>query len=151
MKKTKYILLAFLLTFLVGCSGTTYTPKVPYPGIPDAPSGGGGGGEGPGGGGEELPEEKNMVVNFYLNYSNSDEPIYTMEWYSLTPLKAIPDEAKLTDADAPDPLYPHFLGYSEYPSSIDDSHLWNFETDYKQSNVLSLYGIWVSNQKGEMI
>ena len=24
---------------------------------------------------------------------------------------------------------------------------WNFETDYKQSNILSLYGIWVS--KGE--
>ena len=149
MKKTKYLLLAFLLTFLVGCSGSTYTPNIPYPGIPDDP--GSGGGDPGGGGGEEDPGEFNMVVNFYLNYSNSDEALYTMNWYSLKPLGSMPEEAKLTDVDAPDPLYPHFLGYSEYPSSLDGSHLWNFETDYKQSNVLSLYGIWVSEQKGESI
>ena len=55
-----------------------------------------------------------------------------------------PEEAKLTDADAPDPLYPTFLGYSEYSSSIDEDHIWDFAKDYKQSNILKLYGIWVS-------
>ena len=144
MKKTKYILLAFLLTFLVGCSGTTYTPKVPYPGIPEDP------GTGPGGDDPSEPIEKNMVVNFYLNYTNSEEPIYSMEWWSLKPLGECPQEAVLTSADAPDPLYPKFLGYSEYPSSIDASHLWDFANDYKQSNTLNLYGIWVADvqQKG---
>ena len=133
--------MAFLLPLFVSCTSvSSYTPRVPYPGIPDDP----GGGEG-GGGGPDIPEEYNMTVNFYLNYSNSDEPYYTMEWYSLVPLGSCPDEAKLDSVTPPDPLYPNFLGYSEYPSSIDDSHLWNFETDSKQSNILSLYGIWVSD------
>ncbi len=127
---------------MAGCNSQSYTPKVPYPGIPDDPGGGGGGG---GGGGEDDPGEPNMVVNFYLNYSNSDVPLYTMDWYSLKPLGSCPEQAQLTDADAPDPRYPHFLGYSEYPSSIDESHIWNFAEDYKQSNTLNLYGIWVSN------
>ena len=88
--------------------------------------------------------EENMTVNFYLDYSHSEEPIYSMRWYMLVPLKECPDEAKLSDSDAADPLYGHFLGYSEYSSAIDASKIWNFETDYKQSNVLNLYGIWVS-------
>jgi hypothetical protein len=68
-----------------------------------------------------------------------------MDWYSLVPLKTCPEEAVLTDAMAPDALYPHFIGYSEYPSALDESLLWDFENDYKQSNILNLYGIWVSN------
>ncbi len=139
----KKILLLPLLTvslLIAGCNGSeAYNPKIPYPGIPDNPQGGDSE-EDP-----DLPSEYNMVVNFYLNYSHSDTPLYQMDWYSLTPLGSCPEQAILTDADAPDPLYPHFLGYSEYPSSIDDSHIWNFENDYKQSNVLNLYGIWVSN------
>ena len=57
---------------------------------------------------------------------------------------------------APDDYYPVFLGYSEWPSLIEDitdqeyeqdpskPHIWRFETDYKQSNTLNLYGIWVA-------
>ena len=84
-----------------------------------------------------------MTVNFYLDYNHSDEPIYSMRWYMLEPLGECPEAAKLTDANAPDVLYPTFIGYSEFSSSIDEDHIWNFATDYKQSNVLNLYGIWV--------
>ena len=124
--KKKLLLLTLLVPLFLSCSGSeTYKPRFPYPG--------------------EDPEikEEDMTINFYLDYSHSDEPIYTMRWYMLEPLGSCPAEAVLTDADAPDPLYPTFLGYSEFSSSIDEDHIWNFATDYKQSNVLNLYGIWV--------
>ena len=128
MMKKKYLLPLLALPLLMAsCNSYLYTPSINYPGIP------------------EQAEEFNMVVKFYLNFSNSDTPIYTMDWYSLVPLKTCPEEAILTDAMAPDSLYPHFIGYSEYPSALDESLLWDFENDYKQSNILNLYGIWVSN------
>lgn len=127
MKKSK--LLATLIAFpllLVACSKSVYTPSYSYPGDPLK---------------DGIP---NMTVNFYLDYSHSDEPLYSMRWYMLLPLGEIPQEAVLADKDAADPLYGKFLGYSEYSSSIGDN-LWDFEKDFKQSNVLNLYGIWVSN------
>ena len=146
MKKNKLLLISLLvLPLLVACSSETYTPKFSYPGDPLKNSENGGG-EGKEGADIDM-SEFNMTVNFYIDYSHSDTPIHTMRWYMLLPLKECPEEAKLTDADAKDPLYGKFLGYSEYSSSIDDSKLWNFETDYKQSNVLNLYGIWVSKQE----
>lgn len=123
----KKLLLIMVLPLLTGCSGAeTYVPRSPYPG--------------------EDPEikEDDMTVNFYLDYAHSDEPIYSMRWYMLEPLGECPEQAKLDDSKAPDPLYPKFLGYSEFSSSIDEDHIWNFETDYKQSNILNLYGIWAS-------
>ena len=90
-------------------------------------------------------DEKNQTVKFYLDFSHSDEPIYTMKWWSITPLGECPEECRLTSADAADPMFPVFLGWSEYPSSVDDSHIWNFETDYKYGILLELYGIWVAN------
>ena len=164
MKKSKFLLATLLvLPLLVACNETVYHPKHSFPEVdplnPDA--GGAGEGEGQGEGEEELGE-KNMTINFYLDYSHTDqpkevktddeyvrhnayEPVYVMRWYMLKPLGSCPAKAVLTDADAPDPtLYGKFLGYSEYPSAMDESLLWNFETDYKQSNVLNLYGIWVN-------
>lgn len=141
--KKRNILLASLIAvpLLVACSQSVYKPSYSYPGDPlktnDA-----GGDDNPDGGDIDL-SEPNMTVNFYLDYSHSDEPLYTMRWFMLKPLEKIPDEAKLTDAKAADPLYNKFLGYSEYSSSIGEN-LWDFEKDYKQSNVLNLYGIWVS-------
>ena len=74
MKKKLFLLPLFVLPLLVaGCKSQTYTPRVPYPGIPEDP------GTGPGGDDPSEPIEKNMVVNFYLNYTNSEEPIYSME------------------------------------------------------------------------
>lgn len=148
MMKNKILLpLLALSTMLVGCSSLTFKPSVPYPGIPDYPD--------PGGEDPDIPGEPNLTVNFYKNYSNSADkdgkitPFYTMDWYSLKPLGELPSEAVLTDADAPDPLYPHFIGYSEYPTAIDESLLWDFAEDYKQGNILSLYGIWVKAQEDD--
>jgi hypothetical protein len=142
MKKKLFLLSLITLPLFVSCNfSETITPTHEYPGDPFAGGGSEQGGEQGGGGADE---EVNMTVNFYLNNSNSDTPLYSMRWYMLKPLGSLPEQAKITDAMAPDPLYPHFIGYSEYPSSLDESHIWNFETDYKQGNVLSLYGIWVS-------
>ena len=156
MKKNKVLLMSLLLLpVLAGCNGETYEPKNPYPGDPfsqnkDADPD------------AEEEQEFNMTVYFYLDYSHSEqpkeiktddeyvqandyEPVFIMKWYMLKPLGECPEKAQLTDADAADPLYGKFLGYSEYPSLMDGSKLWDFAQDYKQSNILSLYGIWVSN------
>ena len=93
---------------------------------------------------EWLDENKTQTYNFYLDYNNVETPIYTMKWWQYRPLGECPEEAKLTNADAFDELFPVFLGYSLYPSSIDDSHLWNFKTDYRASITVNLYGIWVA-------
>ena len=148
MKKSKFLLMTVLaLPLLVACTETTFIPRFSYPGDPIHGDAGGGNAGGSGEGGDIDVSEANMTVNFYLDYSHSDEPIYSMRWYMLKPLGDCPKEAVLTDAKAADPLYTSFLGYSEYPSAIDESLLWNFKEDYKQSNVLNLYGIWVCKQE----
>ena len=138
MKKNRLLLLGLLvMPLLASCTETVINLKRPYPGDPIEHK-------------QEYEEEKNMTVNFYLDYSHSEEPIYTMKWYMLKPIGEEPAEAKKALQDhlaEHDELYPDFLGWSEYSSSLDESKLWNFETDYKQSNILSLYGIWVN--KGE--
>lgn len=138
----KLLIVTLLLPFLAACEASyDYVPRRPYPGAdaadvdPDDPSGGGGGG-----GEEKLP----MRVYFFKSYSDSDTPIFEYDWWMLTPLGECPAQAVLTDNDAPDPLYPHFIGYSEYSSCMDETLLWDFATDYKQSNILNLYGIWVA-------
>ena len=132
MKKCKLLLVNLLaLPLLAACTQTVFTPSHSYPGDP---FGG------------------NMTINFYLDYSHSDEPYYSMRWYMLKPLGECPAQAVLTDDDAADPLYGKFLGYSEYPTMMDEdgaangAHLWDFAKDYKQSNILNLYGIWVSKE-----
>ena len=139
MKKSKFLLLGLLvLPLLASCKETIVKPRRSYPGDPIEE--------------KEKFDEKNMTVNFYLDYSHSEEPAYSMRWYMLKPLESEPEEAKkavqaaITNGDI-DPLYPAFLGWSEYSSSIDGSRLWNFETDYKQSNILNLYGIWASEEE----
>ena len=158
MKKNKLFLMSLLLIpALAGCNGMVYEPKTPYPGDPfdqnkDADP------ESP-----DMFTEFNMTVYFYLDYShseqpstdktddeyvqaNANEPVYVMKWYMLKPLGECPAQAQLTSANAADPLYTKFLGYSEYPSSVDGTKLWDFKQDYKQFNILNLYGIWVSNE-----
>lgn len=90
--------------------------------------------------------EKDQIVNFYLDYSHSDEPYFVYEWYSLIPMGECPEECRLTSEDASDPLFPVFVCWSEYPSSIDDSHAWDFKENSKGGKVLNLYGIWASEE-----
>ena len=135
MKKTRLLLLGLLvMPLLASCTETIIYPKRSYPSEGDPIEN------------KENYEEFNMTVNFYLDFSHSEKPIYSMEWYMLKPLEKEPEEARVAleaNKSEHDELYPTFLGWSEYSSSIDGSKLWNFEKDYKQSNILSLYGIWV--------
>lgn len=89
---------------------------------------------------------KNQTVTFYLDYWHSETPLYEMEWYSNTPLGECPVPCRLTSADASDPLFSKFLGWSQYSSSIDDSHIWDFAKDTKGGIELNLYGIWVAEE-----
>lgn len=140
MKKNKLLLLGLLvLPLLAGCSETIITPKRSYPGDPVEE--------------KEKFDEFNMTVNVYLDFSHSEEPIYSTRWYMLKPLseeiKNAAYQAIDDNKDKADPLYPEFLCFSEYSSSVDDSKAWNFATDYKQSNILSLYGIWASEKEAK--
>ena len=169
MKKNKLFIVALLaLPLLAACSQTIYYPSYSYPGNPlinsrtskpgASDSSGDISGSQPADSSSQEDDEDeddgddidrsefNMTVYFYYDYSHSDEPICSMRWYMLVPIeeKNIPEQARLEDKDAQDPLYWKFLGYSEYPSALDESLLWDFENDYKQSNVLKLYGIWVA-------
>ncbi len=92
-----------------------------------------------------VPKDKEATYYFYLDYSHSDTPILKYKWYLNEPLGSCPEEAILTDADAPDPLYPKFLGYSQHSSSNDESYLWDFATESAptQSAIL-LYGVWAT-------
>lgn len=90
-----------------------------------------------------LPADKLATFRFYLDYSHSDTPLYTMKWYINVPLGECPEEARITENMAPDPIYPHFLGYSRYSSSNDESLLWDFTTDVAPGQTaVELYGIW---------
>ena len=159
MKKSKLFLMSLLLIpALAACNNYVYDPgaDMPYPGDPFNQN------EGADPALPDIDAEFNMTVYFYLDYShselpstdktdeeyvqiNANEPVYVMRWYMLKPLGECPAKAMLTSANAADPLYTKFLGYSEYPSSIG-SNLWDFKQDYKQFNILNLYGIWVSNE-----
>ena len=159
MKKSKLFLMSLLLIpALAACNNYVYDPgeDMPYPGDPFNQN------EGADPAIPDIDAEFNMTVYFYLDYShselpstdktdeeyvqaNANEPVYVMRWYMLKPLGECPAKAMLTSANAADPLYTKFLGYSEYPSSIG-SNLWDFKQDYKQFNILNLYGIWVSNE-----
>ena len=146
MKKNKVLFIGLLMVpLLSACNMTIITPSRSFPG--DIVEN------------KETFNETNMTVNFYVDYSRSDdsiEPIYSVRWYMLKPLSeeiknnayAAIEACKVsTDPmKKPDPLYPKFLGFSEYSSSLDDSKLWKWETEYKQSNILKLYGIWVSEE-----
>ena len=165
MKMNKLFVAALItLPLIAACSQTVYRPKFPYPGDPLRTSKN----SGDAGGDDGIDRsEFNMTVYFYLDYSHSEEapkdanghiltddayvrqneyqPVYVMKWYMLAPLEKIPERAILKDNEhAADPIYWKFLGYSQYPSCMDESLLWDFATDYNQSNVLKLYGVWAA-------
>ena len=127
MKKILVLPLLVTSLLMVGCGGKN-DPSVDPTDIEPTPT----------------DRKKNQVVSFYIDYWHSDEPFYQMEWYSNEPLGECPAPCKLTSSNATDPLFPVFLGWSQYSSSIDDSHLWNFKEDAKGGVELNLYGIWVA-------
>lgn len=87
----------------------------------------------------------NQTYYFHIDYWHSDENLLKKQWWRGYPLATCPEECVLTNDKATDPLFPVFLGWSEYSSSIDDTMLWDFATDYRQTQTVHLYGIWVAN------
>ncbi len=95
-----------------------------------------------------------------------DCPILTFEAPMLEPLGKVPDEIAENGAlsvakfkalavekgflanatEVPDPAFPDFKGLSYHGLCLDDSDLWDFTKDYRQVAVVTLYGIWTSNE-----
>lgn len=157
MKKNLLLLLASAL-LLTGCDKLErYYPSNGGRYVPE-PTEEGGGEEG--GGEEELL----CTYNFYFSYSattkynpfsnkDEDSPILSFTHAMLKPLGKCPDEVsskeKVIALGAElgytfDPAFSEFLGFSFNGVCLDESGLWNFETDYKQLAVVTLYGVWVS-------
>ena len=56
-------------------------------------------------------------------------------------------EAKATEYGTTfdiDPVFNKFIGFSYTGVALFESNLWDFTTDYVQSAVVNLYGVWVS-------
>ncbi len=90
-----------------------------------------------------------------------DCPIVTFEAPMLEPYGKVPDEiaengvlsetkfkqrASELYGFTPDPVFPKFLGLSFHGLCLDSSDLWDFTKDYKQLAVVTLYGVWYSDQ-----
>ena len=43
-----------------------------------------------------------------------------------------------------DATFDKFLGYSDKSVCLDEEGLWDINTDTKQSAIINLYGVWVS-------
>lgn len=159
MKKQILLLLASMF-MLAGCTyNESYYPSQGGNYVPKPEDSEGGGGE------QEEEEDVPMCTyNFFFSFSattkynpfsNKDEdaPILSFTHAMLKPLGAIPEAVNTTaKVEAlgnslgfeKDPTFPTFIGFSFNGVCLDESGLWNYETDYKQLAVVNLYGIWVS-------
>ena len=123
MKKSLILFSLFGLLSLVACNNKPAVEPEPEP--------------------DPIVDPYNQTYKFYLDYSHSDEPLYSLEWWRGRPLGKMPDAIKgIGDADASDPLFPHFIGWSKYSSSLDDSKLWDFAKDSADYKEVYIYGIW---------
>ena len=116
----------------------------------------------------QSSEEEDVLMctyNFYFSYShttkynpetNKDEdcPILSFSAPMLQPLGYYPeqirDEAHVLELGAQhgfsvDPTFPEFLGFSFNGVCLDEDGLWDFNRDYRQLAIVSLYGVWVTN------
>ena len=89
---------------------------------------------------------KTIKVSFYVDFSQTTAK-YVLD---AEPGKniSLPNEAKLTDADALDPAFPYFLGYSIHPMVDSTNDLWKFDSDIIpiDATEFTLYGVWVENK-----
>ena len=108
------------------------------------------------GGDSGLPDSKDAVVIFYLDYNHADEnnPYFQADWYFGVPLNrdelVDKDGNKLvdpTDDKASYTEFNHFLGWSLHPVVDSEDDLWDWEHDTKEKDdrgkYLQLYGVWV--------
>ena len=123
---------------------------------------------------EAAQEEEELITctyNFYFSYSHTtkyDEvlkkdvasPILTIKDVNM--FKALKSDetaaAKYATIDTKDevlakaaekgfvidPTFDKFLGFSDKSVCLDEEGLWDFDKDTKQSAIINLYGVWVS-------
>ena len=102
--------------------------------------------------------EYNTTINFYFDHTQTtgingnDLPLLSVRWYMKKPLEVCPSEV-----DSEEKVlalgralgfelkydFVHFIGFSLYPTCLDESKLWDFSKDVKLQSVTNLYGIWV--------
>ena len=137
MKKLSFLLLA--AASMLAISGCTNTPK---------------------GGGNSSEEEDSssssiytgptdLFVAFFVDYNTADfdHPYYSYKTQQGQLLSRPPQEP--TSADALDPAYPIFLGWSSHTVIDSDADLWDFNSDVVglgERSYLYLYGIWVADE-----
>lgn len=152
--------------------GGLYIPTEEENGGSESGGGGSGGGSGSGSGGESETggdDDDDVLLctyQIYFSYSHTtkynpetkkdeESPILSFTAPMLSPLGAIPEEINTEEkvlakgaelGYAVDPAFPTFLGFSFNGLCLDESGLWDFTKDYKQLAVVTLYGIWVSNE-----
>ena len=85
-----------------------------------------------------LPELEPRLFSFNAPYGACPEAINSEEKVTALAQNVFGDNFKK------DTTFPKFLGFSFYSVCLDESGLWNWETDYRQLAVVPLYGIWVS-------
>ena len=120
---------------------------------------------------EEEDDELLCTYSIYFSYNSTtkynpvtnkdeDSPILSFTAPMLKALGQVPsevatdgkvDETKVLALGAAkgfsvDPTFPKFLGFSFNGACLDESGLWDFTKDYKQLAVVTLYGVWVSNE-----
>ena len=104
--------------------------------------------------GEEEEEDMDVTIYFFIDYNNTDMKDETgtmllkkMKWYSEKPIR-MSDVPTLTSAQAPDPAFPYFVGWSDHTIIDTKADLWNFDTDVVPygTYTLKLYGIWMDTE-----
>ncbi len=93
-----------------------------------------------------LPEE-NLFVGFYLDFNSYEPGNFYHSYTTTTGVKLTPPPTTPTAADATDPAFPTFLGWSTHSIIDSTDDLWDFETDIVPSRsrtYIYLYGIWVA-------
>jgi len=90
-----------------------------------------------------LPEETDLIISFYIDYNNIDEPYATLNWYTGKPITNANKPAN--PSQSMDPAFGKFVGWSSHTIIDDLKDLWNFETDVVPvgSYTFELYGIWI--------
>ena len=97
-----------------------------------------------------VGRDPDVVIYFFIDYNSYDmddetgtKKLAQFDWYSEIPLSKsglVPNKP----AEAPDPAFPYFAGWSDHTIIDTKEDLWNMETDVVPLGTyfLALYGIW---------
>ncbi len=131
MKMKKLLLLPVLALLLTGCNNN-------------------GGGKTPSKYDPDNPTERDFKINCYLDYNHYDpDNPYYVAWWDFDTVFSKEDIGlkDLTDADATDPYYSHFLGWSRHALVDEEKYLFDWNTPISEEEAvggyIELFGIFV--------